>query len=79
MPKHTKSQCACARGGAMPARARGGAMAHKRGLGGDIGGFLGNMFLPGVGGQLGQIGGNALGSWLGFKRGGPIPPRPMYA
>lgn len=76
MPKKSK---ACAHCVPMPARARGGAIAHKRGLGGDIGGFLGNMVLPGLGGQLGQIGGNALGSWLGFKRGGRIPPRSPYA
>jgi hypothetical protein len=51
---------------------RGGQMVKARGLGGDIGGALGNIFLPGIGGILGQAGGNLLGSVFGFKAGGRV-------
>ena len=51
---------------------RGGQMVRAKGLGGDIGGALGNIFLPGIGGILGQAGGNLLGSVFGFKKGGRV-------
>ena len=73
MPKKAK-QCACARGGQpMPARARGGVMAHKRGLGGDILGGIGGKFFGGPGGDIGRGVGNLLGGLFGLKRGGKVP------
>lgn len=51
---------------------RGGKLVRGKGLGGDIGGALGNLFMPGVGGILGQAGGNLLGSVFGFKSGGRV-------
>jgi hypothetical protein len=33
---------------------------------------IGNMLLPGIGGQIGQIGDNLVGGFLGGKRGAPV-------
>jgi hypothetical protein len=57
----------------MEARGRGGVPVAARGMGGDIGAALGNMVLPGMGGQFGRMGGDFLGNRFGFKKGGRVP------
>ena len=66
-----------ARGGEVSAKPgqimmKGGQMVRAKGIGGQIGGLLGNYLLPGVGGILGGLGGDALGSVFGFKKGGRV-------
>lgn len=66
-----------ARGGEVSAKPgqiamRGGQMVRAKGIGGQIGGLLGNYLLPGVGGILGGLGGDALGSVFGFRKGGRV-------
>lgn len=66
-----------ARGGSVAAKPgqimmKGGQMVRAKGIGGSIGGILGNLLLPGAGGVLGQLGGDALGSVFGFKKGGRV-------
>jgi hypothetical protein len=74
MPKKAKHSAA-ARGGqcCMPARARGGAIAHKRGLGGDILGGIGGKFFGGPGANIGRGVGDLIGGLFGLKRGGRVP------
>jgi len=68
------------RGGSccMEARGRGGVPIPARGLGGDIGAALGNKVFPGLGGQLGRMGGDYLGNRFGFKKGGRVPAASLF-
>jgi hypothetical protein len=66
----------------MEARGRGGVPIPARGLGGDIGAALGDRVLPGMGGQLGRMGGDYLGKYIanrfGFKKGGRVPAASLF-
>jgi hypothetical protein len=66
-PKHKLAMCPGCMNRGGPCCARGGRIANARGFGGDIGRAFGNII--GLG-DVGNAAGNALTSWLGFKRGG---------